>query len=240
MTSTSVQELPKDVIGLLKRHNLLKSLLRAETIEQEVKSVELSQEECDRVFNSYVQKHNIQSDTELNEHLTKLGINLDSLHWQLELPIRIEKQSYKEFKHKSEARFLSQKEHLDKVVYSLLRVKDGFLSRELYLRIASKEANFADLAEKFSEGHEANTKGIVGPVPMKQSHPILAEKLRISRPGELLEPFCIGDWWIVARLERYAAARFDDSTAKSITKELFQERVEEKVICKMQELSVVD
>ena len=57
---------------------------------------------------------------------------------------------------------------------------------------------------------------------MKQSHPILAEKLRISRPGELLEPFCIGDWWIVARLERYAAARFDDSTAKSITKELFK------------------
>ena len=137
MTSTSVQELPKDVIGLLKRHNLLKSLLRAETIEQEVKSVELSQEECDRVFNSYVQKHNIQSDTELNEHLTKLGINLDSLHWQLELPIRIDKQSYKEFKHKSEARFLSQKEHLDKVVYSLLRQRWILVSRTLQ-RIASK------------------------------------------------------------------------------------------------------
>ena len=95
-----------------------------------------------------------------------------------------------------------QKKQLDKVVYSLLRVKDGFLARELYLRIASHEANFSDLASEYSEGNEAKTKGIIGPVPMNQAS-FTIRKLLTSRPGHLNEPFNIGEWWLIARLERY-------------------------------------
>ena len=137
--------------------------------------------------------------------------------------------------HKSEARFLL-KSQLDKVIYSLLRVKDGFLARELYLRIASNEANFSDLATEFSQGGEAKTKGIIGPVPMNQAHPVLSEKLRTSRPGQLNEPFSIEEWWLVARLERYEPARFNESTMQAMAREMFQEHVEEEVVCKLLEI----
>ena len=117
-----------------------------------------------------------------------------------------------------------------------MRVKDGFLARELYLRIASNEANFSDLASEFSQGKEAETKGIVGPVPLNQAHPILSEKLRTSRPGQLNEPFSIGEWWLVARLERYEPARFNESTMQAMAREMFQEHVEEEVVCKLLEI----
>ena len=117
-----------------------------------------------------------------------------------------------------------------------MRIKDGFLARELYLRIANEEASFADLAAKFSQGSESKTNGIVGPVPLNQAHPILAERLRTGKPGYLQEPFSIEDWWLVIRLERYEPARFEDSMIQVMTTEIFQEWVEGKVVCKLAEL----
>ena len=84
---------------------------------------------------------------------------------------------------------LERKNELDQVVYSLLRLENSFLARELYLQIEAGESNFADLAKRYAEGPERNTNGIVGPVSLTQAHPILVEKLRVAQPGVLLEPF---------------------------------------------------
>ena len=63
-----------------------------------------------------------------------------------------------------------------------------FLRRSLFLRIDGSESDFGDLAAQYSEGPERNTKGIIGPVPMTQAHPAVAELLRTSKPGVLLHP----------------------------------------------------
>tara|TARA_Y100001954_G_C15638106_1_gene516231 strand:+ start:75 stop:797 length:723 start_codon:yes stop_codon:yes gene_type:complete len=231
-----LQDLPSESIAVIRRHNLLKPLLRAQIIENYVIEISIGGEESDRVWDNYLIKNQIDDETSLNKHLGTIGLDKQSLRWQLELPLRITKYCLNRYKNKSEARFLSKKEKLDKVVYSLLRVKDGFLARELYLRIASQEANFADLAAEFSQGDESKTKGIVGPVPMNQAHPALSEKLRTSRPGQLNEPFNIGEWWLTTRLERYEPARFDESTMQAMTREMFLEDVEEEVVCKILEI----
>ena len=62
------------------------------------------------------------------------------------------------------------------VIYSLIRVKDFFKARELYLRIIGNEAEFGDLAAEFSEGIEKKTRGVVGPMPLGRSHPNKAKK----------------------------------------------------------------
>ena len=94
-----------------------------------------------------------------------LGLDAEALHRQLELPARIQQHSQEQFQHKAEARFLAKKEQLDSVVYSLLRVRDGFLARELYLRIAGQEANFADLAAEHSQGRKPKRKASWAPSP---------------------------------------------------------------------------
>ena len=132
------------------------------------------------------------------------------------------------FSAKAEARFLERKNELDQVVYSLLRLENSFLARELYLQIDSGESNFADLAKHYAEGPERNTNGIVGPVSLTQAHPTLVEKLRVAQPGVLLEPFRISDWWLVVRLERYSPATFTDEVSDQMCQEMFDDWINEE------------
>lgn len=107
--------------------------------------------------------------------MKKQGWSEEDLDWQIALPLRIQAHCRNHYRYKAEAHFLTRKNQLDRVVYSLLRCKDLFLAQELYLRIDAGEANFGDLASQFAEGPERNTKGIIGPVPMTQAHPTIAE-----------------------------------------------------------------
>ena len=142
------------------------------------------------------------------------------------------------FAAKAEARFLERKNELDQVVYSLLRLKNSFLARELYLQIEAGESNFADLAKRYAEGPERNTNGIVGPVSLTQAHPLLVEKLRVAQPGILLEPFRISDWWLVVRLERYSPATFTDEASDQMCQEMFDLWVDEETVASLSQLAL--
>jgi parvulin-like peptidyl-prolyl isomerase len=145
-----------------------------------------------------------------------------------ERPLRLAKLARDQFGAKAEARFLQQKGRLDRVVYSLLRLDSRSQAQELYLQIAHGEADFPQLASRFSQGPERSTNGVVGPVPLNQAHPTLSDKLRAAQPGALLEPFRIDRWWVVARLERYAAASFDARMAEQMSMELLQEWLQQE------------
>ena len=237
MNTSAAQALGPDAVALLRRHNLLVPLLRAEVVAEAVSSVVLPQEQREQALQGYCQRHQLQDSEALASHLEQIQLSEADLIWQLELPLRVQQHCAEQFQHKAEARFLARKEQLDRVVYSLLRVQDPFLARELYLQIAAGEANFADLAAAYAEGPERSTKGIVGPVPLTQAHPALAERLRTSRAGQLLEPFQIGEWWLVARLERYQPARFNEEIAMQMAQELFQEWVQEECGAKLSRTS---
>ncbi|AHF62515.1 hypothetical protein Syncc8109_0093 [Synechococcus sp. WH 8109] len=231
-----MQNLSPETLALLRRHNMLQSLVRAEILGKTVETIDLTTEQRDQVWNNFKAANKLDNTELFETYLKNNGLKENDLRWQVELPARVQIYSQKHFQHKAEARFLARKEQLDQVVYSLLRVQDGYLARELYLRISGGEANFADLAANYSQGPEAKTKGIVGPVPMTQAHPALSERLRTSQPGQLLQPFQIDKWWLVVRLERYEAAQFDDNTRQRMAQELFQEWLSEELLGKIRNL----
>ena len=232
-----MQNLSPETLALLRRHNLLERLVRAEILSKTVEAIDLSTEQRDQAWNNFKTKNKLDDKELFENYLKNNGLKEGDLRWQLELPIRIRIYSQKHFQHKAEARFLARKEQLDQIVYSLLRLQDGYLARELYLRISGGEANFADLAANYSQGPEAKTKGIIGPVPMTQAHPALSERLRTSQPGQLLQPFQVDKWWLVVRLERYEAAQFDDNTRQRMAQELFQEWLNRELLDKIRDLS---
>ena len=236
MRSTSLQELSPETLALLKRHNLVQPFVKSQILRETLQDFDINESQCGQVWEEYLSKNNLKIHENLENHLKSIGLEEHDLRWQVELPSRIRLYSSKKFWHKAEARFLTRKEQLDKVVYSLLRVKDTYLARELYLRIAGNEAGFADLASQYSEGPEAQTMGIVGPVPMSQAHPVLKERLRTTKEHELQEPFAIGEWWLVVRLEKYKSAQFDDQTNLQMNQELFEEWINQEILCKIREL----
>ncbi|MEB3259439.1 MAG: peptidylprolyl isomerase [Cyanobacteriota bacterium] len=214
---------------LLSRHQLLVPLLRQSVIANAIEGIPLSDEECQQARSQWLQQKGIQSPEQLQAHLAKNGmVEADAL-WQAELPLRARHHGHDQFLHRAEQRFLSRKQQLDSVIYSLLRVRGEALAHELYLRIAEGEADFAELAATYAEGPEQATRGVVGPVPLLQAHPVLANLLRTSQPGELRPPFAIEQWWLVVRLESLQPASFDDAMQNRMTQELFEEWVDEEV-----------
>lgn len=222
-------QLPAEVTALLQRHNLLRTLLRHHLVDEHVKDVSVSEEERTAVLQQYCQQQQLADAAALEAHLEQQGLREVDLRWLLELPLRKTRFALERFGAKAEQRFLERKNNLDRVVYSLLRVQDSYLARELYLQISEGESNFADLAARYSQGSEQATRGVVGPVPMDRAHPVLVEKLRSSEPGHLLEPFSIGEVWLVVRLERYVPAQFDQAMAQQMSNELFELWVNEEL-----------
>ena len=208
---------------------MLLPLLRQEVIAEAVGTIPLSDEQRGEALRAWVARHGIRSREELEAHLRRNALSEADAAWQAELPLRTARHCEDHFSHRAEQRFLARKNQLDQVIYSLLRVEDAALARELYLRIAEGEADFAELAATYAKGPERSTRGIVGPVPLLQAHPTLAEVLRVSRPGQLHPPLQIEQWWLVVRLETLRASSFDEGMRQRMAGELFEEWVEEQV-----------
>lgn len=211
------------------RHGLLLPLLRQSVIAAAVAPVLLSEEESQESRQAWGAANRLGSAEAVIAHLKAHSLNEDDALWQAELPRRIARHCETHFAHRAEQRFLARKNQLDQVIYSLLRVQDGALAQELYLRIDEGEADFAELAARYSQGPEKATRGVVGPVPLLQAHPTLAERLRTGRPGQLQAPLRIEQWWLVVRLETLRSAVFDAEMSARMARELFDEWVNEEV-----------
>ena len=110
--------------------------------------------------------------------------------------------------------YLRYKQKLDRVLYSLIRHSDQALVRHLYYAIEAGEIAFRDAARTHSEGVEAQTEGIVGPVDLATPHPEIAGRLLAMRPGALSEPFAVDGWYAIVRLEYRYDSEFDAETNK--------------------------
>lgn len=218
---------------------LLEPCLRADLLAQEAARIELSPEQQQQALQLFCQQHQLRDEQALAAFATARLLSPAALEAQMRQPLQLQLLCQRDFAPKAEARFLQRKSQLDRVVYSLLRLQDSGLARELYLRIDDGEANFADLAAAYAEGPEKATRGIVGPVPLTQAHPALADRLRTAPPGVVLEPFRIESWWLVVRLESLTPATFDAATATRMAQELFEQWIGEQVERRLAELRLL-
>ena len=238
---TSIAELKRVISpegrALLQRHNLLTPLVQQMVIREAIAETPVDQQSLDQAKLALVKEHGHQSLEQWPEVVNDLGHPEHVVLERISRSLKLKATMREQFAPKAEARFLQRKNELDQVVYSLLRLKSRFLAQELYLQIESGESNFADLAKRYAEGPERNTNGIVGPVPLTQAHPALVEKLRVSQPGVLQEPFRISDWWLVVRLERYSPATFTEEISDQMCKEMFDAWIEELTTTSLSRLS---
>ena len=225
----SLKCLSKDCIDLLQRNNLMKPLLKAELIKDKLSSIEVNQQDAEAIIQSIKEKIGIKNDNDMNQFLLSNSITKSEFDYQALSEKRISDYSEKNFNHKVETHFLERKTSLDIVIYSLLRVKEPFTARELYLRIVEKETDFGELAKCFSEGVEKRTRGIVGPVPLNQAHPKLIKHLKNSKPGVVQPPFNLEGYSLIIRVESLDYAKLDDYMRKKMREELFLKSIESEI-----------
>ena len=104
-------------------------------------------------------------------------------------------------------------------------MKTKYLANELFLRVKEKEANFSDIASKYSQGKEKFVGGFIGPVSISTPHPVLARLLQVSHPGQIWSPRKIANWWVVVRLEKLYSTELNDRIAKKLSLELGEKHI---------------
>ena len=157
----------------------------------------------------FLLKENISSLDDLSLWLTKNNVSEPQLSKYLYHSLQLKMFKEEHFSSSVEKQFLENKSNLDKVMYSMIRTTDSSKAREFYLRIIEEEDSLSDIASEYSEGIEQQLNGLIGPVEFGRLNPAIAERLRISTPGQLWEPFQEDGWWILLRLEKLLPARLD-------------------------------
>jgi parvulin-like peptidyl-prolyl isomerase len=147
-----------------------------------------------------------------------------------------------QFKHQQwgnqlEQYFLQRKRHLDQVVYSMIRTAEAGLTQELYFRAQEQEASFADLARNYSQGPEALTNGIVGPVAIVTLPPQIGLKLAGMQPGKVCTPIKFQNQWVIFKLERCLPAQLNDKTKQMLLNEQFEAWVRATIAPQLQRSS---
>lgn len=211
-----------DLYPLLAQYRLLPQLVKEIIIDQAIAEIECTPEEQQMAQNLFYQQNQLTQEEQVQAWLKQHGMTSEQLEHLSIREFKLEKFKQATWGNKIESHFLKIKAKLDRVVYSLIRTKDAGIAQELYFRIQNEESSFADLATQYSEGPEAQTRGLIGPVELNVPHPTIAQMLTISQPGKLCPPTKVGEWIIIVRLEQRISAPLDQSTQQRILNELFQ------------------
>lgn len=211
-----------EIISRLTRYQLLPQFLSEVVIDQAIASVPCTPDERKQALRGFFQQNGIKSDEDCQAWCQRNGFTFSQLQALAVRPLKIHKFQQARWGQHLESYFLQRKEDLDQVTYSLIRVKSAGLAQELYFRIDEGEADFATVARQYSQGPEAQTGGLVGPMSLKMPHPLIAQKLKTAQPQQIFPPIKIEDWFIIVRLEQFVPAQLNNGMKQQLMNELFQ------------------
>ena len=218
-----------EILSLLTRYQLMPQVVRGLLIDQAIAEVTCTEQERSQAIAAVEGQLKITDPQAKAAWLESQGMTSSDLEAIAVRPLLLEKFKQANWRNKVESYFLTRKTNLDQVVYSLIRTKDVGLAQEIYFRIQEEEQSFADLAREHSQGPEAHTGGLLGPVPIAQPHPTLAKILSVSQPGQLWPPRNLGEWFVIVRLEKMIPAQLDDGMRRQLIDELFENWLREEI-----------
>lgn len=205
----------QDIIALLFRFELAEPFFRAlkerEVIfnAQGLSEPEQIHAEALAAFKAH---HQLESDDQIKAWSLRHALSEDDLLSEAIHAFRLRQFSERLLGQNRETVYLRYKQKLDRVLYSLIRHSDADLIRHLFYSIEAGEISFRDAASQYSQGIEARTQGIVGPVDLATPHPEIVSRLLSLRPGEISEPFITESWHAIVRLEYRYDSEYDDET----------------------------
>ena len=228
---TSMYLLDSEIRALVRRADLTPVLLRRKIEEDIVSIVNPSLEPSDSQWDEFYKKNSLEPDDSqsLNSWLNRRGWEKNDLCLDLILDQSLKLFMEQRYGPGIEDRFLECKNDLDIVIYSLLRVKDPGLAREIWISLSEGEVTFADVAAVYSDGPEAKTKGVIGPLALGRIEPLVAERLRSLRVGDLRPPEALGDWHVLLRLESLQPSQLDTQTRQRLLQEQFDVWIKKRV-----------
>ena len=229
----SLEDTPNLLIDL----KLMPLFLRRYFERKFTKDIKPSEEEQIIFQKRFMAREKITDQESLQNWIKVKGITESDLNLKIYEALKLEMFKKEKFNEYAENVFLKRKSDLDRVTYSLIRAKSREKIVELNIRLNEEEATFSELSSEFSEGFENMVNGLIGPIELGQTNPVLAERLKSSKPGKIWPPFELENWWILLRLERYMPAKLNDTMRNRLVNEMYESWILEKIKKTLDELN---
>ncbi len=214
---------PSELLTKLIDYQMLSSVVRELIIDEAIAEIEITGDRTQQTLDQFFSQHQLITPEQKQQWLQKQGLTQTQLNRQITRQCKIEQFKNITWGKRLEGYFLQRKSQLDQVMYSLLRINEAMVARELYFRIEEGEQDFAEIARYYSQGPEAQTGGLIGPVALSSPHPTIAKLLARHQPGQLLPLTRIENWFVIVRLEQYLPAQLDEAMEKRLLNELFNQ-----------------
>lgn len=215
-------------IPLLASYQLMPQLLCESLIDRAITSIECTAEETALACQQLYRHWGLTSTEQQQAWRSHYRLTQEQVEWVATREQRIKTFKQLTWGNRLKSYFLQRKHELDQVVYSLLRTRQHDLAQELYFRIQEGEQSFADLVYRYSEGEEAKTGGLVGPVELGTLNLKLANLLYSNQVGET-HPLKLGDWCLIVRLEKRVPAQLDETMQQRLLQEQFEEWLQSQI-----------
>jgi parvulin-like peptidyl-prolyl isomerase len=229
---------PETIVAKVVSSGMMPQLVKEMTLDRSTADISLTPEEQKLAYQQAFQQLNIDSDDKLNAWLKQQGMTLADLEKRAERSLKLAKFKQTTWGAKVNSAFLERKQQLDRVIYSLICTKDFCVAQELYFRVKEGEQSFDELAREYSQGPEAQTGGLIGPIEIGSVHPNLAKMLIASDVGQVQTPTVIGDWIVLVRLEKVLPVTLDEAMQQRLIDEAFTKWLDESVSQQMATFSI--
>ena len=213
----------------LSKYGLLKEYLKSKILEDKIKNIKLNEEEILNSKENYMKFFLLSDEKSLENHRILNLMSNENLFYKITLYSKVQKYCDIHYSGYISKNFYNQKEKIDSVKYSLIRVKEYGLIKEIYHRIKDDNDDLNQIAKYYSIGIEKQTSGIIGPLSLDKVHPTIKDKLKKCYLKFLHKPFKINDDWIIIKLEEYFDSKLDQNYIKKIKSELLDKDIEKEL-----------
>ncbi len=221
-TATNLnQSTTAEILQLLEKYQMLPQLIKEMVLDQAIAPILCTPEEEKQACQQLAQHYQITSEDVRQRWLEQNNMSSEQLDAIAIRQFKIEKFKHLTWGGDLESYFSQRKPQLDRVIYSLIRTNDIGIAQEIYFRLEAGEQTFAELAREYSQGPEAQTNGLIGPIELQAIHPALARILANSQPQQLLPPTQLENWIVIFRLEKLLLTQLDSSLRQRLLNERF-------------------
>jgi parvulin-like peptidyl-prolyl isomerase len=218
-----------ELIPLLTNYQMLPRLVTEYIIDEAIASIECTPEEIATALQQFALAHQLTTETEKTAWLDRHQLNLEQFTAIATRNLKINKFKQATWGDLVRPYFYKHKQQFDRVIYSIIWVEDMDLAQEIYFRIQENEQTFAELAQQYSQGAEAQLGGLVGPVELRTVPQPLSQALSTNKAEGYTLPMRLGKWMTVVRLEKYFNAPLDEPTRQRILNELYKNWLQQQL-----------
>lgn len=213
-------------LDLLRKHRVIKPLIESLLLEKECsRAKSLEKQVIDSAMNQHFKNIKVTTEEKLSSYLNSVGLSKEELIFNVTRPIILTHVALEKYSVIAEEIFIKKKQEFDTYKYNILFNESNELLIEFFFRLENNEKSFLDLMNELPYAEESNLLNINLFHSRREMHPLIFEKIEKAKNGSIIEPFKVGDNWVLIQLLKKNVATFDNKAKERICFEIMMDEI---------------